>query len=283
MRAHSSPIQSESLNRRFSGVERIYGAAGLAKLRESHVTVIGVGGVGSWVVESLARSAIGKITMIDMDIVAESNVNRQLHALESTFGRDKTAVLAQRVTEINPACRVDVVDDFVTKENVARLIDQSSDWVVDCIDDFRTKAALINFCSTEKIKIITVGGAGGQRDPSKIRCTDLSRTQHDVLLAKTRKLLRQDYHFARNPKRSFGVPCVYSDEQLVYPDGEGGLTRQRPSANSASTESYSDFPSQSVPQTNALNCAGGIGSITHVTATFGFFASGYVLERLATD
>lgn len=279
MQTLNEPASEELIDRRFSGVARIYGAKGLAKLRDSYVQVIGVGGVGSWVVESLARSAVGRIGMIDMDIVAESNVNRQLHALESNFGRDKVAVMAQRISEINPECKIDVVDDFVSRDNIELLIDQKCDWVIDCIDDFRTKAALINHCKRNKISVITIGGAGGQKDPSKVRCTDLSRTQHDVLLAKTRKLLRQDYRFARNPKRSFGVPCVYSDEQLVYPDGQGGLTPHRPSLDSEVAGSSDS----SLRASNALNCAGGIGSITHVTATFGFFASGYVLGQLASE
>jgi tRNA A37 threonylcarbamoyladenosine dehydratase len=145
-------------------------------------------------------------------------------------------------------------------------------YVIDCIDDFRTKAALIHYCRRSRIRIITIGGAGGQSDPTRIRRVDLSRTQHDVLLARTRKLLRQEYGFAKNLKRSFGVPCVYSDEQLVYPDGNGGVSAQRPPSDSTS-----------VSMSNALNCAGGIGSITHVTASFAFVACGFVLNEVAHD
>ena len=208
--------------------------------------------------------------MIDMDVVAPSNVNRQLHALDSTFGRDKTAVLQQRCRDINPQCKIHIIDEFLNRENLAQLIDQRFDYVIDCIDDFRTKAALIHHARKNRIALLTTGGAGGQIDPSKIRQTDLSRTQHDVLLAKTRKLLRQDYGFARNPKRSFGIPCIYSDEQLRYPDGAGGLSASRPNSEHQSGES-----------SNALNCAGGLGSITHVTGAFGFHAAAFVLNSIA--
>ena len=255
-------------NRRFGGVARLYGEQGLDRLTSANIAVIGVGGVGSWVVESLARSAIGKLTLIDLDVVAVSNINRQILATSDVIGRDKTDVMKQRVSQINPECQVTIIDDFLTRENVKELVVSSFDFVIDCIDDFRTKAALIAHCKRNKIKIITTGGAGGQVDPSKIRQCDLSQTQHDVLLAKTRKLLRQEYGFARNLDRRFSIPCIYSDEQLVYPNGAGGTQAQRPVQ--ASKE-----------QSNALNCAGGLGSITHVTATFGLFCAAYVCNYLA--
>ena len=258
-----------NLGRRFSGIAALYGDVGLQCLSKAHVCVIGIGGVGSWAAESLARSAIGELTLIDMDIVSESNINRQLLALTDTIGRDKGLVMHERITQINPQCRVTVVDEFISSVNLAELISNEFDFVIECIDDFRTKAALIHYCRQQKIKIITIGGAGGQIDPSKIRQTDLSRTQHDVLLARTRKLLRQDYSFARNTKRSFGVPCVYSDEQLIYSDGAGGVSPQRPESNLNDGQTSS-----------ALNCAGGIGSITHVTASFAFAATAYVLQEL---
>ena len=260
--------------RRFGGIARLYGELGLQRIRDAHVCVIGIGGVGSWAAESLARSAVGEITLIDMDIVAESNINRQLLATSSSIGRDKGLVMRDRINDINPICRVNVVDEFISRDNLTELISSDFDYIVDCIDDFRTKAALIHHCKVNKVKILTIGGAGGQVDPTKVVQTDLNRTQHDVLLAKTRKLLRQDYGFPRNLKRSFSIPCVYSNEQLVYPDGEGGISAQRPTQNDKSANEAAS---------NALNCAGGIGSITHVTATFAFFASGFVLNHIAND
>lgn len=259
--------------RRFGGIARLYGDAGLGQISRAHICVIGIGGVGSWVAESLARSAVGTISLIDMDIVAESNINRQLLATSDSLGRDKVLVMRDRIHQINPQCEVKLVDDFISRDNLSEHISAQFDYVIDCIDDFRTKAALIHYCKKHKINILTVGGAGGQVDPAKVRYSDLSRTQHDVLLARTRKLLRQDYGFAKNLKRSFGVPCVYSDEQLVYPDGAGGLSAQRPSQDtSAGTANLGS---------NALNCAGGIGSITHVTATFAQFACAQVLNQIA--
>jgi len=266
----------EKLNnneRRFGGIARLYGDDGLARLNATHICVVGLGGVGSWVAESLARSGIGELTLIDMDVVSESNINRQLVATQSEIGRDKGLVMSDRIKQINGECMVHFIDEFVSKDNLSELISKKYDYVIDCIDDFRTKAALIAYCKKHKISILTTGGAGGQIDPSKILQCDLSRTQQDVLLAKTRKLLRQEYGFARNTKRSFGIPCVYSNEQLVYPDGNGGLSAQRPPVD----------PNSPQGRTNALNCAGGMGSITHVTGTFAFFASGFVLNEIANE
>ncbi|NND82160.1 MAG: tRNA threonylcarbamoyladenosine dehydratase [Gammaproteobacteria bacterium] len=260
-----------SAARRFGGIARLYGDAGLARLQAASVCVIGVGGVGSWVAESLARSAVGSLRLIDMDIVAESNINRQILADEESLGRDKVAVMRERILRINPSCEVCAVDEFIGSDNLAEQLGDKVDYVVDCIDDFRIKAALIAHCKRYRIRLICIGGAGGQRDPRLIREADMSRTQHDVLLAKTRKLLRQEYGFARNPKRSFGVACIYSDEQLVYPDGAGGLSAQRP------------VRQDDTPQSNALNCAGGLGSVTHVTAAFGLFASAHVINKLVCD
>lgn len=262
--------KTDNINRRFGGIARLYGDAGFTKIQKAHICVIGIGGVGSWVAESLARSGVGQLSLIDMDIVAESNVNRQLVATTASLGRDKIQVMAERIEQINPICRVNAVDEFISRDNVSELLNHSMDFVVDCIDDFRVKAALIAWCKREKIPVLTTGGAGGQVDPGKIRVSDLSRTQHDNLLSKARKLLRQDYGFARNPQRSFGVPCVYSDEQIVYPDGQGGITKCRP-------QHTDGVDNQAI---SALSCAGGMGSITHITASFAMFASAIVLNNL---
>ncbi len=252
------------LQRRFGGVARTYGQTRLEQFMQSHVCVIGTGGVGSWAVEALARSGIGKLTLIDLDNVAESNINRQLPALSSTIGMPKIEVLRQRVNDIHPTCQVTLIEDFIDTEKLAEFISSDYDFVIDCIDNFRTKAALIAHCRCQKIRIITLGGAGGQRDPGKIRLTDLARSQHDPLLSRVRKQLRQEYGFSRNPKRRFEVASVWSEEQMVFPDATGGVTRNKPEAAPA----------------EGLSCAGGIGSMMTVTASFALFAVSHVLAKL---
>jgi tRNA A37 threonylcarbamoyladenosine dehydratase len=257
-------------NRRFNGLNSLYGAQGLARLQAAHVVVVGVGGVGSWAVEALARNAVGSITMIDMDVVSESNINRQLPAMTSTIGKDKTAVLKERIEGINPECQVNIVDDFVTVKNAKEIIPEDANYVLDCIDNYRVKAQMIANCQRNEIAILTVGGAGGQSDPSLVQQVDLSRTQHDALFAKTKKILRQDYDFARNPKRSFGIPCVYSNEQAVYADGSGGVTKQKPDMSFKSNEEGGA----------GLSCAGGLGSSMQVTASFALIAVARIVKDL---
>jgi tRNA A37 threonylcarbamoyladenosine dehydratase len=246
------------LKRRFGGIARLYGDDGLDRLAAASVCVVGVGGVGSWAVEALARSAVGRLTLIDMDHVAESNINRQLPALQSEIGRAKITVLADRIGQINPTCSVCEIDDFVTAENAAELIAAEHDWVLDCIDSFRVKAALIALCRRRKQAVITVGAAGGQRDPTRITIGDLRRTEQDPLLARTRKLLRQSYGFPANPKRRFGVPCVWSDEPQQAPRGQCA-------ADTA----------------GSLNCAG-YGACMPVTATFGLAAAAHVVQQISS-
>jgi len=243
---------SNNFKRRFSGVENLYGEKGLNNFSLAHVVIIGIGGVGSWVVEALARNGVGELTLIDMDVVAESNINRQLPALSSTVGRNKIDVMAERISEINESCKYHLIDDFLTEDNISDLIPFDINFVIDCIDSSRVKAALISWCKRNKIKIITLGGAGGQIDPTLIKISDLSKTEHDPLLSKTRKLLRQNYKFPTNTKRRFSIPCVYSVEHLK---------RTSPSAS-------------------GLSCAGGLGSSVMVTASFGFVAVSYVLKKI---
>ena len=258
-------MNTENSQRRFSGVPRLYGEAGFKQFQQAHICVIGLGGVGSWVVEALARTAIGALTLVDLDNVAESNINRQLQATDDNLGKAKTAALKERIDRINPNCQVTEIEDFITSDNQADILNQGYDWVIDCIDNFRTKASLIHYCRRNKIKLLTIGGAGGMINPANIRIADLSRSKQDPLLSKVRKLLRQDYHFPTNPARRFNIPCVYSEEHLVYPDGKGGITNNKPTGAAAS----------------GLNCAGGFGSSVCVTAPFGFYAAAYVLEKLA--
>lgn len=249
--------------RRFGGIARLYGQSGLENFAKSHVAVIGVGGVGSWAVEALARSGIGAMTLYDMDHVAESNVNRQLPALEKEFGKAKVQVMSQRINQINQDCQVNTIEEYIEVENLSGLIHGNFNYVLDCIDNYRIKAAIINYCKREKIALITVGGAGGQVDPTKVRLADLSRSEQDPLLSKTRKLLRKEFGFSSNLKRRFGVPCVYSVEQQKFPDSEGGVCH-----------------SKSGGLDGSLNC-GGFGSAMTITASFGLVAVSYVLKQLS--
>ncbi len=247
--------------RRFGGIERLYGAGSLARLTAAHVCVIGIGGVGSWAVEALARSGVGRLTLIDLDHVAESNINRQVQALESTIGQAKVAAMRERVRQINPACMVDCIEEFITPENVATLLPLSCavDVVIDCIDQMKAKAALIVHCRRNKIPVLTTGGAGGRTDPTCIRIDDLSRTTQDALASKLRAHLRKDYGFPREPKKKFGVPCVFSDEPI-----------RRPAAAACDVDEAG---------LHGLNCAG-YGSSVAVTAGFGFAAAAHCLGIL---
>ncbi len=254
--------------RRFGGVARLYGEAGLARLAAAHVCVIGIGGVGSWAAEALARSAVGRITLIDLDHVAESNTNRQIHALEGEFGKSKVQAMAERIRAINPACIVNGIEEFVTAENVALLLPQSGayDCVLDAIDNVRAKAALIAHCRSLDIAIVTTGGAGGRRDPTCVRLADLVNTQHDALASKLRARLRKEYGFSRDLKKKFGVDCVFSDETIARPESAG------PACDVDEAPGVAGGP-------QGLNCAG-YGSSVAVTATFGLVAAARVLEWL---
>lgn len=261
----SSAGVSADLERRFGGILRLYGEQALARFTAARVCVLGIGGVGSWAAEALARSAIGHITLVDMDHVAESNINRQCHALDTTLGMAKVQVMATRIQQINPACRVTAIEDFLTVENLEALLGDRFDYIIDCIDGFRTKARLIAWCRRNRLRIITVGGAGGQTDPTRIRVADLSRTEHDALFSKTRKLLRHEYGFPSNLRRRFDIPCVYSEEQPVFPAGDGKISAQKPDAQNL----------------GGLTCAGGLGSVMTVTASFGLVAAAHVLKKLS--
>ena len=256
---------------RFAGIARLYGVAALEKFRAAHVCVVGIGGVGSWAAEALARSGIGTITLIDLDDVCISNINRQLHAMTDTIGQDKVAVMAQRIKAINPDCIVHQVEDFVTTDNLRQLISSDMDYVVDAIDSIKAKVALLAYCKRNKIRLISTGGAGGQTDPTQIQIADLTQTINDPLLAKVRNSLRRDYNYSRNPKRRFGIDCVFSTEQLVYPQPDGSVCQQKTAQLNADGEASS----------MRLDCSGGFGAVAVVTASFGFAAVSRVLKKLA--
>ena len=253
---------SPDYERRFGGVARLYGTQALARFRAAHVCVVGIGGVGSWSVESLARSGVGALTLIDLDHVAESNLNRQIHALETTLGQAKIEAMAERVRQINPDCRLTLVDDFIEPDNLDALLGALPpvDYLVDAIDGVRAKTAMLAWCRRHGWPVVTAGAAGGQMDPTMIRVADLSRTVQDPLLAKVRGQLRKGHGFPKDPKKKFGIDAVYSEEPLRYPDAACAT----PASGGAS----------------GLNCAG-FGSAVTVTASFGLVAASVVLRRLS--
>lgn len=255
---------STDFDERFGSIQRLYGRQAADIISNLHVCIVGLGGVGSWAVESLARTGVGELTLIDYDTVSKSNINRQLPALDHTIGEKKFSVLANRISDINPRCACHVIDDFLTVDNMADYLspNRSYDYVIDAIDSIKFKAAMIYHCRRNKIPIVTTGGAGGLTDPTAIQIKDLSRTVNDPLAAKVRSRLRSDYGFTRNSKRSFRVDCVFSTQQPVYPKPDGTTGHEKPGIHGIS-----------------LDCTMGYGSATFVTATFGNAAAARVIEK----
>jgi tRNA A37 threonylcarbamoyladenosine dehydratase len=252
------------LTRRFGGVARLYGDAAALRFAAARVAVIGIGGVGSWAAEAIARSGVGDITLVDLDHIAESNTNRQIHALGDAYGRTKVEAMAERIVAINPAARVHCVDDFVTEQNAAAMLEGGFDVVIDCIDQVLAKAALVAQCRAQRIAVVTCGAAGGRLDPTRIRTDDLARAQGDPLLAKLRYRLRRAYRFpaesAGGRIRKFGVMAVFSDEPVRKPVASCAVPGE-----------------QASPQ--GLSCAG-YGSAVTVTAPMGFAAAAVALNVL---
>ena len=261
----TTAVLSEPIDERFHGIERLYGVGSVARLRRAHVCVVGVGGVGSWAVEALARSGVGRLTLIDADDVCVGNTNRQVHALAGQYGRPKVEVVAERVRAINPAIEVEVIPQFLTPANLENLLGRGCDLVFDACDAFRVKVEMIAWCRRRKLPLVVCGSAGGRVDPTLVRVRDLSRTEHDALLALVRKKLREEFRFPRGPKRYFGVAAVYSLENVRYPQADGSVCGTRPDAPDGGF---------------SLDCGSGLGAATHVTATFAFAAVGRILEKL---
>lgn len=252
------------IDSRFAGIERLYGAGSVERLSSARVAVVGVGGVGSWAAEALARSGVGSLTLIDADEVCVSNANRQLHTLANTLGKPKVTVMAERLRAINPALEVEPIERFVTPTTLAELLDRGFDLVLDACDAFRVKVEMTAWCRRRKLPLIVSGSAGGRTDPTMIRVRDLSRTEHDALLSLMRRKLRQEFRFPSNRDRYFGVPAVYSLENVRYPQADGSVCGTRPGgANSLK-----------------LDCGGGLGAATHVTGAFAFAAVGRALQML---
>jgi tRNA A37 threonylcarbamoyladenosine dehydratase len=253
-----------SYSQRFSGLVRLYGQAGLTKLQHSSVVVIGIGGVGAWAAEALARSGVNHITLIDLDDINISNVNRQLHAMSSTLNQSKVEVMKARILDINPDCTVDAIEDFVTPNNVHEYVNDSADVVIDAVDSVSAKVAIVVHCKRNKIKLITVGGAGGQIDPLQITTGDLAKTIQDPLLAKVRSELRRHHNFSSNPKRRFAVEAIYSTEQLRYPSDNGTVSFEKTGAQGSAK----------------MDCATGFGAFVGVTASFGMIAATRAIAHL---
>ena len=249
---------SAVMDRRFGGLDRLYGVQGAARIRGAHVVVVGVGGVGSWTVEALARSGVGRLTLIDLDHVAESNINRQIHALDDTVGMAKVEAMRQRIAHINPDCVVTCIEDFVEPTNWPGILNGAEvDAVIDACDQVKAKTAMAAWAINQKVLFITVGAAGGKRLAHKVDLDDLANTSHDPLLAKLRYNLRREHGAARDGKK-IGVACVFSREAVAPPDA-----------------------SCSVQGDGSLNCSG-YGSVVSVTATFGQCAAGWVFDQISS-
>jgi tRNA A37 threonylcarbamoyladenosine dehydratase len=245
---------------RFGGIARLYGAAGLKRLRVARVAVVGVGGVGSWVVEALARSGIGGLTLIDLDDVCVTNINRQLPALSDTVGKPKVSVLRERALAIHPGCDARAVPEFLSAANATRLLGADLDLVVDAVDAAPVKAVILDHCRRGGIPVVCSGAAGGRRDPGKIKTADLSAAGGDPLLGRVRKLLRRDHGWPGGDPVSgkvgtMGVPCVFSSEKPYFPLADGGCSRE---------------PGEETAQGLKLDCAEGFGAAAFVTGAFGF-------------
>jgi len=249
---------------KFGTLSRVYGEDLCDALRSAHVCVIGIGGVGSWAVESLVRSGIGEITLVDGDTIARSNMNRQVHTLESTIGQHKVGAMQSRIADINAACCCHTIDQHIDDDNLRDIIERGYDCVIDAIDSIKYKAAIVYCCKRNKIPVVMTGGAGGLTDPVKTAITDLARTWNDPLAASVRSRLRHKYGYTRNTKRSFGIPCVFSSEQQRYPDKDGRPGYCKPGVAGLS-----------------LDCGFGYGSIVSVTASFGFAAAAKAVEMIA--
>ena len=245
-------LQNDEYERRFAGAAKFYGEDSFQHYENSHVMVIGIGGVGSWAVEALARTGVGELTLVDMDVVAASNINRQLPAMTSTLGMEKIEVMAERCRSINPRIKINLIDDYLTPENIKELLAGAPDLILDCIDDVKAKLALMLHCRFNKIPLIVSGGAGGKLDPLKIRVADLSRTEQDPMLAKLRTQLRSK-GICKKPKEKFGITCVYSIDN--------------------------PFSSAEVCSSAGLRC-GGYGSAVVVTSSFAMVAVSEVLKKL---
>lgn len=251
-------LSPEAFERRFGGLRRLYGVEGAQRIFDAHVVVVGIGGVGSWAAEALARSGVQRLTLIDLDHVSESNINRQIHALEPTLGQAKAEAMRERIALFHPDCVVEVVDEFVSPDNWPGLLNGVPSALIDACDQVRAKTALAAWSLSNKVPFVTVGAAGGKRLAQAVETADLADTTHDPLLAQLRYRLRKHHGGARTGR--MGVACVFSREAVALPDASCELG----------------------DNDGSLNCHG-YGSMVSVTATFGLCAAGWVMNALAAD
>lgn len=256
-------MSESEYQKRFAGIARLYGTDAAKAIKSYHVCVIGIGGVGSWAAEALGRSGVGHITLIDNDCIEASNSNRQIHTLKDTFGQQKVSAMQQRLMAINPDLNCQIIDDFITVKTYEEYLNGNYDYVIDAIDSIKFKTLMIQYCKRHKIPIIATGGAGGLNDPTKIKIDDLSKSYNDPLLAKVRSQLRKEHGFPREGKKRFGVECVFSSQQQVYPKEDGTVSHQKPGIHGVS-----------------LDCRFGYGATSIVTASFGFAAAGRAIDKL---
>lgn len=276
----AADFESADLDRRFGGLGRLYGSAGAKRIRAAHMVVVGLGGVGSWAAEAAARSGIGRLTLIDLDHIAESNINRQVHALSSTLGQAKVHSMRERIGQINPDCRVDCIEDFVAAGNWPAILSLDSGFdrhqlaVIDACDQVSAKTAMAAWAIKNEVASISVGAAGGKRLAHRVDIADLSTVTHDPLLAQMRYKLRREHGASRQGK--IGLACVFSLEPVHRPVAEDALDMQQGGAQSK-LQTQVQLPAQT---DGSLNCHG-YGSVVTVTATFGMCAAEWVLNKIA--
>lgn len=256
----------ENLDLAFHAIQRLYGKKKFDKIQQSKILIVGIGGVGSWAAESLARSGIGKIDLVDPDEICVSNINRQIHSLFSTAGKSKGCAMRDRLFEINPAISVNHFQLFFGEETASQILSTQYDFVIDAIDSLKNKCLLITECQKRSIKVITVGGAAGKTDPSLIRVSDLAKSKEDRLLMRMRKKLRRNFNFPKGKKTIFNIPCVYSEELCLYPTSEGEVCFQKKDKGNL-----------------RLDCESGLGSASFITGAFAFHACAYIIKALGNS
>ena len=256
-------------NQRFGGIARLYGVEGLKKLLNSHILIVGLGGVGTWAAEALARSGVGAITLVDLDDICITNTNRQIHAQNNLYGSMKVKAMSERILGINPQCKVRTFEEFFTATTSEMILDRNYDYVIDAIDSLQNKCVLAAKCHEKNIPLIINGGAAGKRNPAMIKVDDLGLACNDSLLFSLRKRLRQEFSFpsgesfTRSKKQKFNIACVYSPEEPIFPKSDGSVC-----------------PIADLESNLRLDCETGMGSATHITGMFGFMAAGHVIDQI---